>query len=126
MSDQSQYPPSNDSSPESTENRSTGSSQTPPTYRSLREQQRAARWARREARWEARAGRPGFWMVGGAFLVLLGVVLFLQNMGVSTLKNWWALFILFPAYGSFTPSCTRRLHWWMERASVRPARMKRG
>jgi hypothetical protein len=39
-------------------------------------------------------------MMGGAILVFLGILLLLQNMGVSTLKNWWALFILLPAYGS--------------------------
>ena len=119
MSDQSLYSPSDDSSQDSPVNQSSEPSQQPPTYRSLREQRRAERWARREARWEQRAGRPGFWWVGGAFLVLLGVVILLDNMGVTTLKNWWALFILFPAYGTFTAAIASfQNHGRLTRGSV--------
>jgi peptidoglycan/LPS O-acetylase OafA/YrhL len=39
----------------------------------------------------------------GAILVLLGVAFLMQNMGTFSvpLKNWGALFILIPAFGSF-------------------------
>jgi hypothetical protein len=72
----------------------------PPVYRDWREQRRAERWARREARWQRRVGRPYGW-TGGAILILLGVVFLLQNMGISFLANWWALFILIPAFWAF-------------------------
>jgi phosphatidylserine synthase len=39
--------------------------------------------------------------VGGAVLVAVGVLLMLQNFGVTMFTNWWALFILIPAFGSF-------------------------
>jgi hypothetical protein len=39
--------------------------------------------------------------VGGAILLILGIVFLLQNTGVYTLNNWWALFILLPAIGAF-------------------------
>lgn len=76
------------------------SSAPPSTHRDLREQRRAERRARREARWQRRAGRHSGW-IGGAVLVLLGVVFLLQNMGISFLANWWALFILIPAFGAY-------------------------
>jgi hypothetical protein len=72
----------------------------PPVYRDWREQRRAERWARREARWQRHAGRPYSW-IGGAILILLGVVFLLQNMGIPFLVNWWALFILIPAFWAF-------------------------
>jgi hypothetical protein len=72
----------------------------PPDYRNWREQRRAERWARREARWQRRAGRPYGW-IGGAILILLGVVFLLQNMGIPFPANWWALFILMPAFWAF-------------------------
>jgi len=50
---------------------------------------------------ENRSSRsPGTW-VGGAILILLGVIFLLQNTGIFTLANWWALFILIPALGAF-------------------------
>lgn len=73
----------------------------PPMVGSWREQRRAERWARREARWQRRMAHPYSWMVGGVTLVLVGVALLLQNMGQSSLKNWWALFILIPAFWSY-------------------------
>jgi hypothetical protein len=73
---------------------------TPPVYRDWREQRRAERLARREARWHGYAGRPYAW-IWGAILVLLGVTFLLQNMGFPFLLNWWALFILIPAFWSF-------------------------
>jgi hypothetical protein len=72
----------------------------PPVYRDWREQRRAERWARREARWQRRASRPYGW-IGGAILILLGVVLLLQNLNIPFLANWWALFILIPAFLAF-------------------------
>jgi hypothetical protein len=72
----------------------------PPVYRDWREQRRAERQARREARWQRRAGRSFGW-IGGAILILLGVALLLQNLGVPFLANWWALFILIPAFWAF-------------------------
>lgn len=49
---------------------------------------------------ERRANRGGAW-IGGAVLILLGVVFLLQNMGMPFFDNWWALFILIPAVGAF-------------------------
>jgi hypothetical protein len=72
----------------------------PPTYHDWREQRHAERMARHEARWQRQAGRPYGW-IGGAFLILLGVIILLQNMGIRFLANWWALFILIPAFWAF-------------------------
>ncbi len=66
-----------------------------------REQRREARDQRRTMRAERRASSgSGAWIIGAVF-VALGVVLLLQNLGTFTLNNWWALFILIPAFGSF-------------------------
>jgi len=51
-------------------------------------------------------GGPSFsgsW-IGGAVLIALGIVFLLQNVGLDVpfLRNWWALFILFPAVSSLT------------------------
>ena len=59
------------------------------------------RMRRREERWAARGGRGSGAWVGGAILVILGIVFLLQNMGAFVLNNWWALFILIPAIGAF-------------------------
>ncbi len=58
---------------------------------SWREQRRAARYGSRGAPW-----------MGGVILILLGIIFLLQNMGASIFTNWWALFILLPAVGSFS------------------------
>jgi hypothetical protein len=71
-----------------------------PVYRDSHEQRHADRIARRQARWQSRAGRPNGW-VAGAILILLGVVFMLRNMGISSFTNWWALFILIPAFGAY-------------------------
>ncbi len=55
----------------------------------------------RQARAERRAARGGGEWVIGAILLVIGVLLFAQNMGGFTLNNWWALFILIPALASF-------------------------
>jgi hypothetical protein len=57
-----------------------------------------ARQERREARRAARGG--GGWLVGG-LLILLGLILFGQNLGILAFENWWALFILIPAVAAF-------------------------
>ncbi len=49
----------------------------------------------------SRMGSSGGWL-GGAFLVALGLILMLQNLGTLPNANWWALFILLPAAGAFT------------------------
>jgi len=69
-----------------------------------RELRREARNARREARWEARQARRhfgGYSWAGGAILILLGLIFLFQNLGALQFTNWWALFILIPAIGSF-------------------------
>ena len=72
----------------------------PPPVNDWREQRRAERMARREARWQIHAGRPYGW-IGGAILILLGIVFLLQTMGFPFLLNWWALFILIPAFWAY-------------------------
>ena len=39
-------------------------------------------------------------MLGTGLLIVVGLVLLAQNFGISTLNNWWALFILIPAVGA--------------------------
>lgn len=60
-----------------------------------------ARRQRREQRL-ADPSRGGTWVVG-AILIFLGVMFLMQNTGVwdIPLTNWWALFILIPAFGAF-------------------------
>jgi hypothetical protein len=63
---------------------------------------------RREARRQRREerltdlSRSGTWTVG-LILILLGGMFLLRSMGTFELplQNWWALFILIPAVGSF-------------------------
>lgn len=45
------------------------------------------------------AGGSSWW--GGAALITVGALLFLSATTDFYLHNWWALFILFPALGSF-------------------------
>jgi hypothetical protein len=84
MNDQNPTPNPNPSTP-------------PPVYRDWREQRRAERMARHEARWQRPAWRHSG-LLGGAILILLGVVFLLRNLGIPFLDNWWALFILIPAF----------------------------
>lgn len=53
---------------------------------------------REERRHERREGGAWIW---GVFLILMGGVFLLDNAGLLDLHNWWALFILLPAIGSF-------------------------
>ena len=73
---------------------------TPPPYRDWRDQRHAERMARREARRQMHAGRPYGW-IGGAILVLVGIFFLLQNFGIQVFVNWWAIFILIPAFWAF-------------------------
>ena len=61
------------------------------------------RAARAQYRAERRAARyaGGGALIGGVALIAFGVIIMLQNMGLVQLHNWWALFILIPALGSF-------------------------
>ena len=65
-----------------------------------RAQRDAERMARREQRWQRRGSRRHGW-IWGIILVLLGVALLLENLGFRTLENWWALFILIPAFWAY-------------------------
>jgi peptidoglycan/LPS O-acetylase OafA/YrhL len=63
---------------------------------------------RREARRQRRAerladpSRGSAWIVG-LILIVLGTMFLMNNLGTFNIpiKNWWALFILIPAVGSF-------------------------
>jgi cation transport ATPase len=68
-------------------------SQERPDWRELREEERETRRAERGT-------SPTAW-IGGAVMILIGVVFLLQNMGNWSLGNWWALFILIPAVVAF-------------------------
>jgi hypothetical protein len=78
------------------QNQNSNANNSQPEFMSRHEE----RMQRREERWAAR-GTGGAW-VGGAILIVLGLVFLMQNLGVLALNNWWALFILIPAIGSFT------------------------
>jgi hypothetical protein len=61
---------------------------------------------RAQRRAERRAARAGGAWIGGVILIGLGLIFLLQNTGALYLQNWWALFILLPALGSFGASYT--------------------
>jgi hypothetical protein len=69
-------------------------------YYAERAQRRAERAQYRAERRAARYAGGGA-LVGGVALIAFGVIIMLQNTGVVQLHNWWALFILIPALGSF-------------------------
>jgi len=52
-----------------------------------------------EAKRRSRGREP--WLVG-AILILIGVVFLMQNLTGFYFNNWWAFFILIPAFGSFS------------------------
>ena len=72
-----------------------------------------ARQQRREARRAARgmSSQGGAW-IAGVILILLGIVFFAQNLGVSGFyfNNWWAVFILIPTIRAFE----RALHHYRD------------
>lgn len=76
--------------------------QQPPQPAQPNDWREARHQERREELQERRAARSGggAW-VWGLFLILLGGVFLLDNTGLFHLNNWWALFILLPAVGSF-------------------------
>ncbi|MEI6308250.1 MAG: hypothetical protein WCP58_01230 [bacterium] len=59
-------------------------------------------WSSHES-WQAtrRHRHGGSGWIWGLGLLALGVIFLLQNLGIFTLNNWWAIFILIPAVGSF-------------------------
>jgi hypothetical protein len=73
---------------------------TPATILDPRDARRAERELRREERHARRASNNTAW-IGGIILIALGVIFLLQNVRGVYLNNWWALFILIPALGSF-------------------------
>src|SRR5512135_2452866 len=81
----------------------------PPVYQDWRTERDARRAERRAWREQRRAMRHswgyGGW-IGGAVLILLGVVFLLHNFGLVYPFNWWALFILLPALGAFGAAWT--------------------
>lgn len=67
------------------------------------ESYRSRRPARIERRSARRADRRAGGWVWGVLLIALGALFMLQNAGyLTSLSNWWALFILLPAFGSFS------------------------
>ncbi len=93
---------------------------TPPmTEQDWRDLRRSEHEARREER-RARRGSAGAAWIGGIVLILLGIVFLLQNVRGIYFSNWWALFILIPAFGSFATA------WNVYRQTGRLNRRVRG
>jgi peptidoglycan/LPS O-acetylase OafA/YrhL len=59
-----------------------------------RDRRREERFQRRQQRWGP--GR-GSWVVG-VVLILLGAIFLAQNFGYPVPHNWWAVFLLLPAF----------------------------
>ena len=51
---------------------------------------------------ERRAMRTGSEWIGGALLLFIGLLLLARNLNFMIFDNWWALFIMLPAIGSFS------------------------
>ncbi len=92
---------------------------SPTTDQDWRDMRRSEREARREERHERRAANGTPWL-GGIILIVLGVIFLLQNFSQFHLNNWWALFILIPALGSFADA------WNIYRQTGRLNRRVRG
>jgi hypothetical protein len=75
-------------------------------YTDWREQRRLERMARHEARWGKSGERRHGWL-WGALLIVLGVALLYENLGIPFLTNWWALFILIPAFWGYVGAWNR-------------------
>jgi hypothetical protein len=69
---------------------------------------------------ERRARRHDQPWIGGLILIALGVIFLLQNMSGFQFRNWWALFILIPAFGSLATA------WSLSRQAGRFNRPARG
>jgi hypothetical protein len=65
------------------------------------------RFDRLEERRERRAVQGSGGWAAGAFLILLGLLLFGQNLKIWDSGNWWAFFILLPAFGCFSAAWSR-------------------
>ena len=50
---------------------------------------------------ERNRDKNGMPWIGGVVLIIVGVVFLLRQVSGFELNNWWALFILIPAVGSF-------------------------
>jgi len=92
---------------------------SPTTNQDWRDMRRAERDARRAERHAQRGSNSTAW-VGGVILILLGVIFLLQSVRGFYLNNWWALFILIPAFGSFADA------WNIYRQAGRLNRRVRG
>ena len=75
----------------------------PGDWRAMRD---AERRARREEHSHGHASRRNAW-IWGALLIVLGVALLFENLGIPFLTNWWALFILIPAFWAFVGAWER-------------------
>ena len=64
------------------------------------DQQQSSEAYERHGHYGRRGGRTPSWAIGGV-LIVVGVVYMIHNVTGMTLGNWWALFILIPAIGSF-------------------------
>jgi cation transport ATPase len=91
----------------------------PATNQDWRDVRRAEREARREERRAQRGSSSTAW-IAGVVLIVLGVIFLLQSIRGFYLNNWWALFILIPAFGSFADA------WNAYRQSGRLNRRVRG
>ena len=91
----------------------------PVTGQDARDMRLSEREIRREERRARRGSNSTAW-VGGVILIVLGVIFLLQSMRGFYLNNWWALFILIPAFGSFADA------WNAYRQNGRVSRRVRG
>ena len=77
----------------------------PETEQHENSQPESANYSRRAARRQRindrRARRYGSSWLLGAILILAGLMIMFQNLTTFYLENWWALFILLPAFGAF-------------------------
>jgi O-antigen/teichoic acid export membrane protein len=72
----------------------------PPPERDWRQARREDRWQEREFRRDSYWGLGGSWVLG-LILIALGAIFLAQNFGYPVPRNWWALFILLPAFACF-------------------------
>jgi peptidoglycan/LPS O-acetylase OafA/YrhL len=68
-----------------------------PDWRDLRRQER---WERRQYGRDMQWAPGGSWVIG-LILIGLGAIFLAQNFGYPVPRNWWALFILLPAFACF-------------------------
>jgi uncharacterized membrane protein len=67
---------------------------------------RYERRAERRAERKARRDRGGGIWVGGAVLIVLGLVVMARNLGYAIIGNWWALLILLPGVAALANAYT--------------------